>query len=738
MAYRPEPIDTDGVILDEGLSALTEILARNAHEVWARERLGDGWRVGPHRDDVRKEHPCLVPYDELPDSERRYDRRAVTTTIQALRALGYRIEREAPVPSAASEILGNPDADLGVLTARWGALAPAQALASPEALRALGERLLRLGEPMLAADILSEGLRRAPADLRLQQLHALALARAGAAARANAILRRLDAEGHADEETLGLLARTHKDLAARGHDDGDRRSHLRLAYQAYLRAHRSHGGYWSGINAATLAVVLGDRDEARRLASAVEARCSELLLAAVAARSDRYWILATLGEAALIRGDLSASEDWYRGAAEEGAGRFGDLASTRRNARLLLDCLGGDRTRIDRCLPVPRVALFTGQTSDRGTDFHARASIDLEPMVRDVVRERLVRLDVKIGFASAATGPDIVFLESILALGGEAHAVLPYGVEEFATDCVELMPGGSWASRYRAVLAGAAEVVTASTGRPVAAEPSWTYAEHVLTGLALLRARELDAELVALTVAGDDLVEAAVGVPAIVQLWRRRGVRVDPLAIADRTPPAAPKRVVPEAAIERPASRTMAVLFADAVAFSRLGDAELGRFVEDYLGAIRGLIGRTAHPPVMCNTWGDGLYLVFASVRDAGCFALDLADFVNATDWAARGLPADLNLRIALHAGPVFECTDPITGRTNYLGTHVSRGARIEPITPPGHVYASQGFAALVASEGVDELTCEYVGRTAWAKRSGTFQTFHVRRSGGHARTRDA
>jgi hypothetical protein len=354
------------------------------------------------------------------------------------------------------------------------------------------------------------------------------------------------------------------------------------------------------------------------------------------------------------------------------------------------------------------------------------------------VHERLVRLDAKIGFASALSAADVIFLESVLAMGGEAHAVLPYGVDEVAADVAERLPDESWGPRYRAVLARAAEVVTASTGRPAAPRTSYEYADHMLTGLALLRARQLDTELIALTTRNGEVTEAAGGSAAIEQLWRRRGLPVEVVPTPGTPPQSAGAAVAVPSGSPAPASRIMAVLFADAVDFSSLGEAELGRFVDAYLGAIRDLIARSRHPPVTGNTWGDGLYLVFATVRDAGCFALDLADLVNGTDWAASGLPAALSLRIALHAGPVLECTDPITGRRNYVGTHVSRGARIEPITPPGHVYASQGFAALVASEGVDEFTCEYVGRTPWAKGYGTFQTFHVRRSGARPVTRDA
>lgn len=85
------PIDTSGVEIPASLRNLTEALARHAHEVWARQRVAEGWRYGPERDDARRLHPCLVPYDELPDSERQYDRNAALETLRAVIALGYRI-----------------------------------------------------------------------------------------------------------------------------------------------------------------------------------------------------------------------------------------------------------------------------------------------------------------------------------------------------------------------------------------------------------------------------------------------------------------------------------------------------------------------------------------------------------------------------------------------------------------------------------------------------------------------
>ena len=113
----------------------------------------------------------------------------------------------------------------------------------------------------------------------------------------------------------------------------------------------------------------------------------------------------------------------------------------------------------------------------------------------------------------------------------------------------------------------------------------------------------------------------------------------------------------------------------------------------------------------------------------AGNFALQLADLVTKQNWEKKGLPRGLNLRIALHAGPVYEFGDPITGSRSYSGTHVSRAARIEPIVPPSEVYASEAFAALPAAQRTPDFTCDYVGQTPMAKGYGTLPMYHVRRS---------
>ncbi len=93
MTYEPKPIDTSFVRLSPEILELTERLARHAHEVWAQERLRLGWTHGAERDDARRQHPCLVPYEQLPDSEKQFDRNAALETLKAILALGFRLEK---------------------------------------------------------------------------------------------------------------------------------------------------------------------------------------------------------------------------------------------------------------------------------------------------------------------------------------------------------------------------------------------------------------------------------------------------------------------------------------------------------------------------------------------------------------------------------------------------------------------------------------------------------------------
>lgn len=91
--YSPQPVNTSDVELPQELFPLIEYMARNVHEVWAQNRFKEGWSYGPVRDDANKQHPCLVPYEELPESEKEYDRATSQETLKLILKTGFVIKK---------------------------------------------------------------------------------------------------------------------------------------------------------------------------------------------------------------------------------------------------------------------------------------------------------------------------------------------------------------------------------------------------------------------------------------------------------------------------------------------------------------------------------------------------------------------------------------------------------------------------------------------------------------------
>ena len=92
--YVPKPVNTSDVQLPVELDELVEKIAKNVHEVWAQNRLDEGWVYGEQRNDTLKTHPCLIPYEELPEVEKEYDRNTAFGTLRLITKLGFKITKE--------------------------------------------------------------------------------------------------------------------------------------------------------------------------------------------------------------------------------------------------------------------------------------------------------------------------------------------------------------------------------------------------------------------------------------------------------------------------------------------------------------------------------------------------------------------------------------------------------------------------------------------------------------------
>jgi class 3 adenylate cyclase len=315
-------------------------------------------------------------------------------------------------------------------------------------------------------------------------------------------------------------------------------------------------------------------------------------------------------------------------------------------------------------------------------------------------------------------------------VGGETHIVLPFPAADFRRISVDFGAGG-WAERFERVICDATSVTITSDHCARGSTATFEYANLVLTGKARLRAQVLGTDLFGLVAWDGKPSTRAAGAASLVRLWRSQRIDFEEVPVSVRG--AAPAITAVDAGSDDdeqlPAGYSheiRAMLFADAVGYSKLSEDQTLNFITQFWGAVADLNSRTAQPPDHVETTGDGLYMVFRGVGEAGRYALELSELVTRTDWSERGLPGGMNIRIALHSGPVYRGRNPVTGSPIYTGPHTSRTARIEPITPPGQVYASSAFAAVAAANGVGDLSLSYVGRMPLAKDYGVHDIYHV------------
>ncbi len=665
-----------------------------------------------------------ISWHDLAESEKLPWRARAEQSLSALSDLGYHVEKSSD-PLATKTTAEAAEARAGVAAGN-------------------AERLLRMGEPLLAYNTIQQALVDRPGNPRLRQLKGLALARSGALRRANEELSRLRNEGFSDGETLGLLARTHKDLALATADGPGRQQHLKAAFDIYAagysesrRCHAIGDAYYTGINAATMAFLRGDIDHARKIAAEVESLCEQALREADGEAAEAYWPQATLAEAALILGDKDTARERYAVAKSLIGSRYGDLSSTRHQAKLLLQHMGEADGWLDEVMQIPPVIVYTGHMMDAPGRSRPRFTPQTEGAVRENIRKRLAGLNPVAAYGSAACGADILCLECLQELGSELHIVLPFSVEQFRAESVDIRPDGNWGSRFERLLESANEVLVTGEQPPPGGTSTFEYANLIITGLGRLRSQMLDTRLYGLAVWDGTAAGDTGGTGSVVSMWQRTGIALEHVEI----PGAAP---APECAGESesapasgpPASTESggtfeytikAMLFADAVGYSRLTEEQIPLFFEHYIGTIARFNQATDYKAVHIETAGDGMYMVFDDPATAGLYALGLSELISNQDWQSRGLPADLSARIGLHCGPVFVGREPITGGPLYSGVHTSRTARIEPITPPGQVYASSAFAAVATARVASGLRFSYIGRTQLAKHYGVLPLYHVK-----------
>jgi hypothetical protein len=567
-----------------------------------------------------------------------------------------------------------------------------------------------------------------PNDVRFAHRAVLSLANSGATALALEKFRELGLDTSDDREIRSLLGRLRKDeaFAATGHRRLELLKESQSIYEAAFRRAEARGdpeAYYPAINAATMALLAGEKTKARSLAGEV----LELLRDRVdnAPDSDRYWVLATMIEAHLLRGDDEAAKMLIPQATAASGDDYVQLASTGRQLKRIIDVGGRDSDILGLFAPAT-VVHYTGHIiSAPGRP--GRFTAAEEARVAAEIDRVLDGMRVGVAYGALAAGSDILFAEALLKRGIALNVVLPFNKDEFIDSSVRTA-GDNWVARFEACLAAAKTVRFATEDAYLSDDHLFTYASQLAMGLATLCARHLHAPQLQLVVwDGDARARGVAGTIVDMQAWRnaghpqqviRCGSRGDPDDVADF--------VLPQTKAGRRATRAM--LFADIHGFSKLTDAELPIFTRVIMGSIAKVIDGFRGDIGMINTWGDGVFAVFNDVAKAAACALSLQEALSAINLAEVGLPPHLSLRLGGHLGPTYELHDPIIQRTNFYGAHVSRAARIEPVTPLGCVYVTETFAAALEIADPRSFGCDYVGWTDMAKEYGALRMFLLKR----------
>lgn len=579
----------------------------------------------------------------------------------------------------------------------------------------------RRGELLSAFDLAERALEEHPDDVALKHRAVLALARAGATEEA---ARRFDHYGLAetsDEEVAALRARIAKDIALDCTGD-ERRRRARFAAELYGAVFERTGGYYPAINAATLWLIGGDSGRARRLA--------EIALGVLGRSEDRsYWAVATEAEAHLLLGEEAAASRALDRAAALHDRDYAALATTRRQLRLICELTDIDPELLGP-LAGPDVVHFCGHRIDVGEG--ARFPADAQAAVARRIGEVVERGAPGFAYGSLAAGADILWVEALLAAGAEVHVVLPFARAEFVAASVA-PSGPGWVERFDRCMDRAASVQFATDDAYREDEVLFRYCSELAMGLALLRARYLDAQVRQLAVWDRGPAHGAAGTAIDVETWRSRGGTVTVIAPTADPPPGAAADVTPTFGMPTPAKRdearvVRAMLFADISGFSRLTDEATLLFAERVLGTFATVLERHRRNLSGRRTWGDALFLVFTGAPAAASCALDLQEAMAGIDLEAEGLPGHLALRLGGHLGPIFHYRDPITDAPDFTGSHVTRTARIEPVTPTGAVYVTEPFAAALVLADRGDLTCDYVGHMSMAKSYGRLRMYRLRR----------
>lgn len=575
----------------------------------------------------------------------------------------------------------------------------------------IGEQIVAAqtaGDHLKVYDLAEAALKLHPDNEFYQYSLVLSLAKCDAAQRA------LDSFYHyklylsQSADVLALEARILKDLAFARPDEAS----LHKAADSYHKIFTQTGDYYRAINAATLYLLSGNRQQAVALAEQARALAQQ-------DGQYKFYNLATQAAALLVLGRPAEAQAVIVAVAQLEAKDLVRRARTRQRLKLICDYQLIDDVILD-CLLPETVIYYCGHVFDP----HRPVSESQEVALLHHIETTIASHHAAVAYGSLAAGADILFAETVLKNGGELNIWLPFGKADFCARAVS-PAGEAWVARFEACLLRAHTVSYATESNFMGDDAIFEYCADIGMGMAIMRANSLEAAVLQLAVRDEVAQDPASGVCRNIAKWRSLNKPVEvipcPLAKFPRE-----LRTIPQE--ETQVQRELhAILFSDVRGYSKLSDRDVLWYFNVLNPHLATAIEKFRPDIQLIDTWGDGIYMITKRASVAAQIAFELNEALAQLDQSMLELDEPLLMRIGLHYGPVFSLYDHFEQKQTYSSNEVSKTARIEPVTPAGEIFGTEAFVAILELEGDECATFEYAGTLPSAKNYGSFRMFHIR-----------
>lgn len=554
--------------------------------------------------------------------------------------------------------------------------------------------------------------------LSIQAQLALALARAGMPLRARSILEPL-LEHHPTSENYGLMGRVYKGMAVESRDPLQTIEYWKQSRSSYESGYALDGNPYCGINAASISVILEDQKKAEAIAKELTSTCG-----------DDYWSLATAAEAHLILGNQPESRDLYERAVEVAQGKWADIASMRRQCRLICQKLMEKPDLLDHCFGPGTIVFFSGHLLDSEDRVEPRFPGQRVEEVKARFRQYLDSRNIRFAYSSAAAGGDLLFLETALELNAEVHVILPFGVAAFRDASVRPY-GESWLHRFDRVLEQAKSLTVLGEDVADLHTSAFDFANRMLAARSSAQGKLLDMPVQGLALWNRRQGDGGGGTADSVHYWSRARLPVYVIHPLDASKDgdheaqfSPPERAFPVIHSANPDGVTTVlghICYLSIDGYGNLREREYPAFFR-MMGAVAELLVEQNWYPARYG-FGNQYVFVWESLRDAAVASVAMMELLE-RERDAQG--CKLEFRMLMNSAPLQLMVNPLLNQYTHEGVSIARLGRISSRLSPGSVFATEYFADLLALERVREVSAVYRGNTGMSEQDGRQRVYQL------------